>query len=260
MHPWLNIALIAVKQAGDIVVRNLELLDRVAIQVKNNNELFSDVDIKAEQVIIKTILKAYPQHGIIAEESGSSNLDADVVWIIDPLDGTTNYLHSYPYFAISIACKVNNRIEHGVILDPIHHEYFTASRGQGAKLNEQRIRVSKQNQLATALLGTGLPARDYALIQHYLPIFESLMDKCKGIRRSGSAALDLAYVACARIGGVGEIGLRPWDIAAGSLLIKEAGGFISDLQGGEEYLNNGNVVAGTLKVFKNLLQVINPLI
>lgn len=260
MHPLLNLAITAARQAGEIIVRNLELLDRIKIQIKNSNEFFSEVDVKAEQAIIRTILKAYPHHGILAEESGGANLDAETVWIIDPLDGTTNYLHSYPYFAVSIACKINNRIEHAVIFDPMRHEYFTASRGQGAKLNEHRIRVSKQTLFNMALIGTGLPAHDPALAKHYLPIFDSLIGQCKGIRRSGSAALDLAYVACGRIDGLIEFGLRSWDMAAGSLLIKEAGGFISDPHGGEDFLNKGNVVAGSIKVFKKLLQVVQPII
>jgi myo-inositol-1(or 4)-monophosphatase len=260
MQPLLNIAINAARLAGDVIVRHIEQVDRIKVTAKSQNEYFSEVDVKAEQMIIKTILKAYPEHGIIAEESGNQNIDAESVWIIDPLDGTTNFLHGFPFYSISIAHRVKNRIEHAVVYDPIHHECFSASRGRGAQLNDRRIRVSKQTQLSSALLGTGFPTRSATLAQRYLPTFEAMFGKCAGMRRTGSAALDLAYVACGRLDGFWEFGLRPWDIAAASLLIKEAGGLISDLQGGEDYLNQGDVVAGTPKVFKSLLQTLMPVI
>lgn len=258
MEPLLNIAINAARQAGDIIIRHMEQIDRLKITAKNSYEYFSEVDIKAEQAIISAIHKAYPSHGILAEESGGHNSDEDSIWIIDPLDGTSNYLHGFPFFSVSIALKIKNRIEHGVVYDPLRHECFAASRGRGARLNDRRIRVSKQTQLSASLLGTGVPFRDTHLTQRYLPTFEALMGKCAGVRRTGSAALDLAYVASGRIDGFWEIGLRPWDIAAGTLIIREAGGLVSDPDGGEDYMKNGDVVAGTPKVFKSLLQTISP--
>lgn len=260
MQPLLNIAVTAARQAGDLIVRHIEQVDRIKVTAKNNNEYFSEVDVKAEQLIIKTILKAYPDHGIIAEESGTHNPDADAVWIIDPLDGTNNFLHGFPFYCVAIAHRVKNRIEHAVVYDPVRHECFSASRGRGAQLNDRRIRVSKQTQLSAALLGTALPTRSASLTQRYLPTFETMIDKCAGMRRTGSAALDMAYVACGRLDGFWEFGLRPWDIAAASLLIKEAGGLVGDLHGGEDYFNHGDVVAGTPKIFKSLLQTLAPVI
>ncbi|MDP3268006.1 MAG: inositol monophosphatase family protein [Legionella sp.] len=258
MEPLLNIAVSAARQAGEIIVRHMEQIDRLKITAKNSNEYFSEVDIKAEQAIIYAIHKAYPEHGILAEESGVQEGDGESVWIIDPLDGTSNYLHGFPFFSVSIALKVKNRIEHGVIYDPLRHECFAASRGRGARLNDRRIRVSKQTQLSASLLGTGFPFRDLSLAQRYLPTFEAMFGKCAGVRRTGSAALDLAYVASGRLDGFWEFGLRPWDVAAGSLLIREAGGLISDVQGADDFLKSGDVVAGTPKVFKSLLQTISP--
>ena len=260
MQPLLNIAVSAARQAGDIIIRHMEQLDRIKVTAKSNEEYFCEVDIKAEQAIINAIHKAYPEHGIIAEESGVQNGDAESVWIIDPLDGTSNYLHGFPFYAVSIALRVKNRIEHAVVYDPLRHECFSASRGRGARLNDRRLRVSKQTQLSAALLGTGFPIRNAALAKRYLPTFEALFGKCAGVRRTGSAALDLAYVASGRLDGFWEFGLRPWDIAAGSLLIQEAGGLVGDLQGGEDYLRQGDVVAGTPKVFKALLQTLMPVV
>ncbi|CDZ78617.1 Inositol-1-monophosphatase [Legionella massiliensis] len=260
MEPLLNIAITAARLAGDIIIRHIDQVDRIKITAKESNELFSEVDIKAEQAIINTIHKAYPGHGIIAEESGIHNDEADSVWIIDPLDGTSNFLHGFPSFSVSIAHRVKNRIEHAVVYDPLRHECFSASRGRGARLNDRRLRVSKQTQLSAALLGMGFPHRNAELGQRFLATFEALLGKCAGIRRTGSAALDLAYVASGRLDGLWEFGLRPWDIAAGSLLIKEAGGLVGDLQGGEEYMKKGDIVAGTPKVFKALLQTLMPAI
>jgi myo-inositol-1(or 4)-monophosphatase len=256
MEPLLNIAVNAARQAGDIIIRHMEQVDHLKITTKDNQEYFSEVDIKAEQAIIQTIRKAYPEHGILAEESGLQEGTSPSLWIIDPLDGTSNYLHGFPFFSVSIALKIKGKIEHGVIYDPLRHECFFASRGRGARLNDRRIRVSKQTQLSASLLGTSFPSRDATLKTRYLPTFEALCGKCAGIRRTGSAALDLAYVASGRLDGFWEMGLRPWDIAAGALLIQEAGGLISDFQGGDNFLNQGDVVAGTPKVFKSLLQTL----
>jgi myo-inositol-1(or 4)-monophosphatase len=260
MQPLLNIAITAARAAGDIIIRHIEQIDKLKISVKNSNEYFSEVDLKAEQAIMQYINKNYPEHGFLAEESGSYNADADTVWIIDPLDGTTNFLHGYPFFSVSIAVRINNRIEHGVVYDPLHHECFHASRGQGAKLNDKRIRVSKKTQLSTALLAAGFPFHHPTQIEHYLPYMHALIGKCRGMRRTGSAALDLAYVAAGRVDGLCEFGLQPWDIAAGILLIKEAGGLVCDPLGGEDYLKQGHVIAGTPKVLKGLLQTLAPVI
>ena len=260
MQPLLNIAVNAARQAGDIIIRHMEQVDRLQITEKNKNDFFSEVDIKAEQAIIKAIAKAHPDHGYLAEESGSYQENAESLWFIDPLDGTNNYLHGFPFYCVSIGIRVKNRLEHAVIYDPLRHECFAASRGQGARLNDRRIRVSKQTQLSAALLGTGFPLHDPVLAQRYMPTFEALFGKCAGVRRTGSAALELAYVASGRLDGFWEFGLRPWDIAAGCLLIQEAGGLVSDLHGGEDYLKHGDIIAGTPKVFKSLYQTLMPVL
>lgn len=258
MEPLLNIAVNAARLAGDIIIRHMDQVDRLQITAKNSHDYFSEVDIKAEQLIINTIHKAYPSHSILAEESGLIEADAQYTWIIDPLDGTSNYLHGFPFFSVSIALQIKGRVEHGVVYDPLRHECFAASRGRGARLNDRRIRVSKQTLLSASLLGTGIPFRDLALAQRYLPTLEALAGKCSGVRRTGSAALDLAYLASGRLDGFWQLGLRPWDIAAGTLLIREAGGLVSDVHGGDDFLKSGDVVAGTPKVFKSLLQAIAP--
>lgn len=260
MHPLLNIAISAAKQAGDIIVRHMDQLDRLKVSAKSHQDFFSEVDIKAEQAIIRTIHKAYPEHGIIAEESGLHNENSETVWIIDPLDGTNNFLHGFPFYAVSIAVQVHNKIEHGVVYDPIRHEFFSASRGGGARLNDRRIRVSKQTQLSTALIGTGLSSRTQGLTNRYLATFEALFENTAALRRTGAAALDLAYVASGRLDGFWEIGLHAWDIAAGALLVREAGGLVSDLKGGEDYLKQGDIVAGTPKIFKSFIQTLQPAI
>lgn len=258
MEPLLNIAVNAARLAGEVIIRYMDQIDRLQITAKNNHDYFSEVDIKAEQLIISTIHKAYPNHSILAEESGLLEADEDYTWIIDPVDGTSNYLHGFPFFSVSIALQIKGRVEHGVVYDPLRHECFAASRGRGARLNDRRIRVSKQTQLSASLLGTGIPFRDLALAQRYLPTLEALAGKCSGVRRTGSSALDLAYLASGRLDGFWQLGLRPWDIAAGTLLIREAGGLVSDVHGGDDYLKSGDVVAGTPKVFKSLLQAIAP--
>lgn len=258
MQPLLNIAINAARQAGDIIVRHMDQVDRMKSTQKGLHDFFCEVDIKAEQAIINTIHKAYPHHGIMAEESGVSHPDADTMWIIDPLDGTSNFLHGFPFYSVSIAVKVKDRIEHAVVLDPVRQECFMASRGRGARLNDRRIRVSKQTQLNDATLGTGLSFRNEAVAKRYLPTFQALYGQCAGMRRTGSAALDLAYVASGRLDGFWEFGLKPWDIAAGALLIQESGGMVCDIQGGEDYLNQGDIIAATPKVFKPLLQILIP--
>lgn len=262
MHPLLNIATKAAEKAGEVIKRNSEQLERVRFSEKSKNDYVSEVDLKCEQIIIETIHKAYPNHAILAEESGElkNKNSEDVTWIIDPLDGTKNFIHGFPYYAVSIAVKVGNKIEHGVVYDPIHDECFTATKGGGARLNNQRIRVSQQKFLDKSLIGTGFPFKDKSLKEPYLKTFEKVFTTASGVRRAGAAALDLAYVAAGRLDGFWEFALNPWDIAAGILLIKEAGGLVSDFNGGEDILKRGNIVAGTPKVFKALLQSLRPVL
>jgi len=218
----------------------------------------SEVDREAEGRIIDTLLRAYPSHGILAEESGEQKGDGHV-WIIDPLDGTTNFLHGFPHFAVSIALSRRGRLEQAVVYDPVRQELFTASRGSGAELNNHRIRVSAQRGLEGALLGTGFPYRGSEPGEAYMNMLRAFMTRSAGIRRPGSAALDLAYLAAGRIDGFWEFGLSAWDIAAGALLVREAGGIVGDLSGGDDYLASGDVVAANPKVFHAMMtEVIEP--
>ncbi len=259
LQPLLNIAIRAARSAGALIVRQLERVDSLNVTAKGRNDFVTEVDRRAEQIIIDTILKAYPGHGILAEESGHRGGN-EYVWIIDPLDGTTNFLHKFPHFSVSIAVQHRSRIVHGVIFDPIRQELFTASRGEGAQLDSRRIRVSRRSDFDSALLGTGFPFRELSDLESYLSTLRLFMANCAGIRRAGSAALDLAYVAAGRLDGFWEFDLKPWDIAAGALLILEAGGFVSDACGGESYLDKGNIVAGNPKIAKKMLQMLHPLV
>lgn len=257
MHPMLNIAVRAARRAGDIITRAVGREDAFNTSSKGRNDFVSEVDHQAEREIIKVIQKAYPQHGILAEESGSHEGD-EYLWVIDPLDGTTNFLHGFPQFAVSIALKHKGRLEQAVVYDPLRQELFTATRGAGAQLNDRRLRVTKTKSLEGALLGTGFPFKKQHHLEPYLETFRALFPSTSGIRRAGSAALDLAYVASGRLDGFWEIGLSEWDMAAGVLLIQEAGGIVSDFGGGEDFLTTGNIVAGNPKVFKAILQTIAP--
>ncbi len=258
MHPTLTIATRAALAAGKVILRHLDRLEQVAVTSKHRNDFVSEVDIQAEQEIIRILRKSFPDHAILAEESGAQRGRDDYQWIIDPLDGTTNYLHGFPQYAVSIALRHKGRLEAGVIYDPLRQEMFTTSRGDGALLNDRRIRVKTLAGLDGALLGTGFPFRHPQHRQAYLAMFDSLFDKCTEIRRTGSAALDLAYVAAGRLDGFWEIGLNEWDMAAGVLLIQEAGGLVGDFGGGHDFMQTGNIVAGNPKVFKNLIQAIQP--
>ncbi len=259
MQPMLNIALRAARQAGEHIVRASDRLDLIPVTEKGSNDYVTEVDRAAEDIIIRTLQKAYPDHGFLAEESGSSNPDADYIWIIDPLDGTTNFVRGIPHYAVSIACQHQGKIEHAVVYNPVTREEFTASRGRGAQLNGRRIRVTARTNLDGALLGTGIPFRSHQneKIAGYVKALEELAPQTAGIRRAGSAALDLAYVAAGRFDAFWEMGLKPWDIAAGILLIQEAGGLIGDFNGGNQYLETGNIVCGNPKCFKQVLQVVN---
>ncbi len=252
MEPLLNIAVNAARNAGDIILRHAEQLESLKVTQKAKNDYFSEVDIKSEQSIIHTIQKAYPNHGIIAEESGVQRPDADCVWLIDPLDGTSNYLHGFPAYCVSIAMLYQGRLEHAVVYDPLRHECFSASRGRGARLNDRRIRVSKKTTLQTAMLGCGPSIQSPARAHAFNLDIQPLLEQCTVIRRIGAAALELAYVACGRLDGFFEFGLRPWDVAAGCLLIQEAGGFVSDPKGGQKFVKQGSVIAGTPKVFDEM--------
>jgi myo-inositol-1(or 4)-monophosphatase len=259
MHPMLNIAVRAARNAGDIIVRHLNRIDQLTISSTERNDFVSEADRHAEAEIIAVIRKAYPGHGVLAEESGTDPGDSDEFqWIIDPLDGTTNFLHGFPQFAVSIGLKHKGRLEQAVVYDPLRQELFTASRGSGAFLDNRRIRVSRQTTLDGALLGTGFPYKNQRHLDAYLSMFRALIVDTAGIRRPGSAALDLAYVAAGRLDGFWEIGLNPWDMAAGVLLIHEAGGLVGDLAGGHSYLENGNIVAATPKLFPAMLREIRP--
>ena len=257
MHPMLNIAIRAARNAGNIIIRSLQHVEHLEVTEKGRNDFVSDVDRLAEQEIINTIHKSYPEHAILAEESGTQG-DSDIIWVIDPLDGTKNFLHSFPHYCVSIAIRVSGKTEHGVIYDPLRDELFTASRGAGAKLNERRIRVTKRKALAGGLLATGFPFKHPQHFAAYLATFNAVFPQVADLRRTGSAALDLAYVAAGRLDGYWEIGLEKWDLAAGVLLIEEAGGVVSDFTGDDDYFNHGNLVVGNLRLQKQLLDSITP--
>jgi myo-inositol-1(or 4)-monophosphatase len=257
MHPMLNIAVRAARSAGNIIVRHLDRVDALTIDTKQRNDFVTEVDRQAEREIIAVLRKAYPNHGILAEESGAQAGD-DYLWVIDPLDGTTNFLHGFPQFGVSIALQHKGVLEQAVVYDPLRQELFTAGRGSGAMLNERRIRVTRARGLEGALLGTGFPFKIKPHLDAYLGMFRDLFQDTAGIRRAGAACLDLAYVAAGRLDGFWEIGLNRWDMAAGALLVQEAGGIVGDFAGGKDYLDSGNVVAGTPKVYQAMLDAIRP--
>lgn len=259
MEPMLTVALKAARKAGEIIESAFERLDLITVEEKGRNDYVSEVDRKAEKEIIYHLKKAYPNHKFVGEEGGESgDANSDYEWIIDPLDGTTNFLHGIPQFAVSIACLYKGQLEHAVVLDPIKREEFTASKGKGASVNGRRIRVSARKNLDGALIGTGVPFNGYALdhIDEYLDCMRELAGQTAGVRRAGAAALDLSYVAAGRFDGFWEIGLKPWDMAAGILILKESGALISDFKGGNTFMDSGNVVAASPKVFKFLLQIV----
>lgn len=261
MHPMVNIAVRAARSAGSIITRNIDRLDRIKVEEKGRYDFVTDIDHHAEEVIIDTLRRAYPQHTILAEETGTHGQGgaekAEYTWIIDPLDGTANFLHGYPQVGISIALQRRGQLEAGVIYDPLRQELFTASRGNGAQLDGRRIRVTQRRGLQGSLIGTGFPFKQPKLMERYLRMFTAVAGQAEDMRRAGSAALDLAYVAAGRLDGFFELGLKAWDIAAGALLITEAGGTVTDLDGEHDYLTNGNIVAGSSKVHNGLLQTIS---
>lgn len=257
MQPLLNIAVRAARRAGELIVRSLNRLESLTVSSKGRNDFVTEVDRAAEQEIIRSIRRHYPQHAFLAEESGRSGTH-DTLWIIDPLDGTTNFLHGFPVFAVSIACQIRGRLEHAVVYDPMRGELFTASRGAGAHLDNHRMRVSKARTLEGALIATGFPYRaNLRYLEPYLAMFRAVSERAAGVRRPGAASLDLAYVAAGRVDAFWEIGLSAWDTAAGTLLIQEAGGRIGTLSGGE-YRQAGHILAGTPKVYAALLEALSP--
>ncbi len=255
MHPMLNIAVRAARRAGSII--NRAALDSGGLQVKAKraNDFVTEIDRAAEAAIIEVVQKAYPDHAILAEESGLIHSEKqEYRWIIDPLDGTTNFIHGFPQYCVSIGVEHRGKLAHGVVYDPARNELFTASQGRGAFLNDRRIRVSKCQKLQDGLIGTGFPFKELARADRYLKQLRNLMQNSSGVRRAGAAALDLAYVACGRLDGFWELGLSPWDMAAGALLIQEAGGLVGDLQGDQGFMESGDVCAATPKIFSPLLQ------
>jgi myo-inositol-1(or 4)-monophosphatase len=252
-----NIALRAARRASDFIVQAFDRPDERDIQTKSRNDFVSDVDRNAERIIIDTIAAVYPKHSIHAEESGITEGSEDYTWVIDPLDGTLNFIQGIPHFAVSIGIQKGRVLEHGVIVDPIRNEEFVASRGYGAQLNGKRIRVSKRTKVEDCVLGTGIPPGSVEKrLTPYMAGLHALTAQCRGVRRAGSAALDLAYVAAGRTDGFWEMGLSRWDIAAGIVLVREAGGFIADLGGGESYWDSGDIIAANPRIMKSLVQTL----
>jgi len=248
----------AARKAGDIINFASRDLGKLTIQNKSFNDFVSEVDQAAEQAIIDTLQEAFPDHGFLGEESGDSNKESDYIWIIDPLDGTTNFLHSFPQYCVSIALQEKGVLTQAVIFDPVHNDLFTATKGRGAFLNDKRIRVGKRLKLQDSLINTGFPFRDFSYLDTYMGMLKDMIKNTKGIRRPGSAALDLAYVAAGFSDGFFELNLSAWDIAAGGLLVQEAGGIVGDFEGNESWLQTGNIVAANPKVFAQMLQLLEP--
>jgi myo-inositol-1(or 4)-monophosphatase len=255
MHPILNIAVRAARRAGSIINR-AALSGGLEIRTKQANDFVTQVDKAAEDAIIDIVRAAYPDHGFLAEESGESKPGAETVWIIDPLDGTTNFIHGFPQYAVSIGVQHRGAMTHAVVYDPVKNELFTASKGSGAFLNDKRLRVTKCLKLGAALVGTGFPFKEMERMDRYLKQLRRIMSTSSGVRRAGAAALDLAYVASGRLDAFWELGLSPWDMAAGALLVQEAGGLVGDLQGEQTWLASGDIIAATPKVFPALVDLL----
>lgn len=263
MHPLLNTAVKAARRAGSIINRASLDLDLLKIGRKAPNDFVTEVDRAAEAAIIEVLSTAYPDHDFLAEETGVAgangkrSITSDYVWIIDPLDGTTNFIHGFPQYAVSIALSHRGQITQAVIYDPVHNDLFVASKGKGAQLNDRRIRVSQRDRMDEALIGTGFPFRDFESLDIFVSMFKDLTQKTAGLRRPGAASLDLAYVACGRLDGFFEMGLMPWDAAAGSLLILEAGGLVGNFKGDGEYLFEENIIAASPKIFGQLVNTLS---
>src|SRR5437879_6211478 len=260
MHPMLTTAVKAARRAGSVINRSARDLDLLTVTAKGPKDFVSEVDREAERTIVETLHATYPAHAILAEEGTSrdKNVDAEYLWIIDPLDGTTNFLHGFPQYCVSIALQHKGQITQGVIYDPVRNDLFTATRGRGAFLNDHRMRVSRRQHLRDCLIGTGFPFRDGSDVDTYIRMMRAMMMETVGLRRPGSAALDLAYVAAGYYDGFWEIGLNAWDVAAGSLLILEAGGLVGDLEGENQYLFGGEVIAANPRVFAQIIKLLAP--
>jgi len=259
MHPMLNIGIRAARAAGKVITRNIDRVDSLKIDRKQRNDFVSDVDRTAEAEIINILQKAYPDHAILGEESGlMGKIDAEYMWVVDPLDGTTNFLHGYPHINVSIALKHNGKATQAIVYDPISQELFTATRGEGASLNNKRLRVSKATKMTDALIGYGFPYRDGDDMDIHIDIVRQIMSNSTGTRRGGACALDMAYVAAGRLDGYWISGFGEWDVAAGALLIREAGGLVNDYAGGDQYVESRTLVAGNPKVAHAMLQIIKP--
>ena len=260
MHPMLNTAIKAARKAGAVIQRGARDLDRLTVTSKGPKDFVSEVDRGAEAAIVDALLEAYPDHGILAEEGtvNSKVKNPDNIWIIDPLDGTTNFLHGLPQYCVSIALQHTGIVTQGVVYDPTRNDLFTATRGAGAYLNDRRLRVSRRTRLDESLVATGFPFRDGSMVEMYLDMMRDMIHKTAGIRRAGAAALDLAHVAAGWYEGFWEVGLNPWDMAAGSLLVTEAGGLVTDMLGDDQYLQNGSIIAAAPKVLPQMLQTLSP--
>jgi myo-inositol-1(or 4)-monophosphatase len=257
MHPILTIAVRAARKAGSIINRAALAEGSLEVRTKRANDFVTEVDKAAEAAIINVVRTAYPDHAILAEESGASTDGRpEYRWIIDPLDGTTNFIHGFPQYCVSIGVEHRGALAHAVIYDPVKNELFTASKGRGAFLNDRRIRVTKVIKLSDALVGTGFPFKELSRLDLYMKQLTHVMSNCSGVRRAGAAALDLAYVACGRLDAFWELGLSPWDMAAGALLIQEAGGLVGGMQGEQDFLESGDIVASAPKIFPALLEAL----
>ncbi len=261
MDPIVTVGIKAARRAGSLAVRYLDRLEQLSVEKKGRRDFVSELDRMAEQDIIETIHYLYPNHRILAEESGDKHTSKEsgadeFEWVIDPLDGTTNFLHGHPHFAISLGIRRGGVMEHAIIYDPLRDELFTASRNQGAQLDNRRMRVSGKGSLDESLVASGFPLRNIERLDGTLRILRAVLPKVSDIKVSGSAALDLAYVACGRLDGYWEAGLQPWDTAAGSLLVREAGGLVADFDGGQEFFESGNIVAANPKMFNELMGIV----
>ncbi len=252
----LNTAVKAARKAGSLITRASYDVDKLNVRAKQKHDFVSEVDHAAEEAIISVLKEAYPSHGFLGEESGYHDRDAEYLWVIDPLDGTTNFLHGIPQYCVSIALLHKGTLAQAVVFDPNRNELFTATKGVGAYLNDRRIRVSKTDRFETAVVGTGFPFREVGNIDEYLRMLKNVMQGTSGVRRPGAAALDLAWVACGRYDAFWELGLSPWDMAAGALLVREAGGLVGDLEGEDRFLEAGRIVAANGKLFAGMLQLL----
>ena len=259
LHPMINVAIKAAREAGKIINRAALDVESVRVSQKQVNDFVTEVDQASEQIIIETLLTAYPGHGILAEESGQEHgaKDSEFVWIIDPLDGTTNFIHGFPVYCVSIALAVKGKVEQAVIYDPTRNDLFTATKGRGAYMNDRRLRVSKRIRIQDCLIATGFPFRPGDDYKTYMSMMSDVMQRCAGLRRPGSAALDLAYVAAGFTDGLFETGLSPWDVAAGSLLVTEAGGLVGNFTGEAEFLHQKECLAASPKIYAQMVSLLS---